>query len=140
MATKASGPRPPSFVTGWRAQPATLQILRAFLGVTFVYAGIQKFLDPNFFHQGSIGYIAPHLQELAIGSPIAPLLRLAEHFPIITGIGIALLELAIGLATLLGVAPIATAAAAFGVNRPLTLSASWHIHPYFPGSDSIYAV
>ena len=30
--------------------PWSIRTLRAFLGVTFVFAGVQKFLDPNFLH------------------------------------------------------------------------------------------
>jgi thiosulfate dehydrogenase [quinone] large subunit len=55
-------------------------------------------------------------------------------------VGFALLEIVIGLATLFDVAPITSALAGCSVNVVLLLSASWHIRPYFLGSDSIYAV
>ena len=38
----------------WREDPISLRILRGFLGVTFVYAGLQKLADPGFFRRGSI--------------------------------------------------------------------------------------
>jgi len=127
-------------IDSWTAQPVSLRVLRAFLGVTFVYAGIQKLADPNFLHAGTPTYIGTQLNGFAAGSPIGGLLRFLAHMPVVTGLGIAMAEIAIGIGTLVGIAPLALAAAGFSVNLVLTLSASWHIHPYFLGSDSMYAV
>ncbi len=124
----------------WRRYPPSLSLLRLFLGVTFVYAGVQKFADRSFFDSSSPGYIGTQLHGFAQGSPIAPLLSLFAHIPVLTGIGIALVEIAIGLGTLLGIGLVICASAGFGVNVVLWLSATWHVHPYFLGSDSIYAV
>jgi thiosulfate dehydrogenase [quinone] large subunit len=124
----------------WRRQPPTLRILRAFLGGTFLYAGVQKFADPTFFRAGDPGSIQTQLREFAQTSPLRPLLNALGHAPILVGVSIALLEIAIGLATLFGVAPIAAAATGLVLNVVLWLSATWHVHPYFLGSDSIYAV
>jgi len=124
----------------WTAQPVSLRVLRGFLGVTFVYAGIQKLADPNFLHAGSPTYVGTQLNGFAMGSPVGGLLRFLAHMPVLTGLGIAVTEIAIGIGTLVGIAPLALAAAGFLVNLVLTLSASWHIHPYFLGSDSMYAV
>ncbi len=57
-----------------------------------------------------------------------------------TGLAIALTEIAVGLGTLLGIAPVLLAASGFAINLGLTLTATWHVHPYFLGSDSMYAV
>jgi thiosulfate dehydrogenase (quinone) large subunit len=124
----------------WRRYPPSLSLLRLFLGVTFVYAGVQKFADPSFFDSSSPGYIGTQLHGFAQGSPIAPLLSLFAHVPVLTGIGIAVVEIAIGLGTLLGIGLVICASAGFAVNVVLWLSATWHVHPYFLGSDSIYAV
>ena len=62
------------------------------------------------------------------------------HAPVLVGVSVALVEIAIGIATLTGVAPVAAAAAGLAINVLLWLSATWHVHPYFLGSDSIYAV
>jgi len=120
--------------------PWAIRILRAFLGATFLFAGIQKFLDPNFLHPGGGDFIGTQLTGFAHGTPAAPLMRFLGEVPMLAGIGIALLEIAIGLGTLLGVAMLAAAVAGFAVNLTLWLSATWHTHPYFLGSDSIYAV
>jgi thiosulfate dehydrogenase [quinone] large subunit len=129
-----------AFLESWKAQPVSLALLRAFLGVTFLYAGIQKLLDPNFLHRGSPDFIGSQLQAFSQGSPIGWLLHALVPFAILVGIGIAIAEIAIGLGTLAGVARILFAIAGFLVNLSLTLSATWHVHPYFLGSDSIYAV
>src|SRR6266496_3087892 len=50
--------------------PWVLLPLRLFLGITFVYAGIQKFTDPQFFHPGAIGFIGKQMASFAKGSPI----------------------------------------------------------------------
>ena len=43
--------------------------LRLFLGVTFVYAGIQKLSDPGFLHPGAPTYIGTQLHGFATGTP-----------------------------------------------------------------------
>jgi thiosulfate dehydrogenase [quinone] large subunit len=59
---------------------------------------------------------------------------------VFAGVAIALIEIAIGVGTLLGVASLTAAIGGFVVSLTLLLSATWHVHPYFLGSDSIYAV
>ena len=49
--------------------------LRLFLGVTFVYAGIQKLTDPGFLHPGAATYIGTQLHGFAAGTPGGFLLR-----------------------------------------------------------------
>src|SRR4051794_11734650 len=80
---------PVSLETSWREMPWSLRILRAFLGVTFVYAGLQKFLDPGFLHAGSPTYIGTQLQGFATGTPVAPLMQALSHAPVLVGIGVA---------------------------------------------------
>jgi thiosulfate dehydrogenase [quinone] large subunit len=141
VATSRYGPiPPPSLRRTWEEQSWTLRILRAFLGVTFVYAGIQKFMDRSFLHSGTPGYIGDQLRAFAQGSPIGPVMSALAHVAPPAGIGIALLEIAVGLGTLLAIAPITSAAIGLAINLVLFLSATWHVHPYFLGSDSIYAV
>jgi thiosulfate dehydrogenase (quinone) large subunit len=125
---------------GWLEMPWSIRILRAFLGVTFVFAGMQKFLDPNFLRVGGGDYIGTQLAGFANGTPAAPLMRILEHGPVLTGIAIAVLEIAVGLGTLAGVGMLAATSVGFAINTTLWLSATWHTHPYFLGSDSIYAV
>jgi len=108
--------------------------------VTFAYAGLQKFLDPGFLHAGSPTYLGTQLQGFATGTPAAPLMRLLAHMPVVVGIGVALTELAVGIAVLAGIGLITASVIGLTINLILWLSATWHVHPYFLGSDSIYAV
>jgi thiosulfate dehydrogenase [quinone] large subunit len=117
-----------------------MAILRAFLGITFVYAGIQKLADPGYLTPGAPTSFATQVSGFAQGSPIAFFLNhLAEH-AFIVGIGVAIGEILIGLATLAGFFSLVAAIAGFAINVALWLSATWHSHPYFTGADSIYAV
>ncbi len=127
-------------VADWRATGWPLGVLRAFLGGTFVFAGMQKLLDPNFLRRGSPDYIGAQLSGFARGTPLGPMFAALARHAVLVGVSTALLETAIGLAVLFGIALPLAALGGFLVNLSLLLSATWHVHPYFLGSDSIYAV
>lgn len=115
--------------------------LRFFLGVTFIYAGLQKISDPGFLKPGAATYIGAQLQAFDLHSPIGFLIEsIALPAPALTGIGVIAAEIVIGLATVLGIATRAAAAAGALVNFVLFLTASWTIQPYFLGSDGIFTV
>lgn len=115
--------------------------LRAYLGLTFLYAGLQKIADPGFLQQGTSSYIGTQLQAFAARSPIGFLVdAFALPVPQLTGVAVIVIELAIGALVLLGIATRWAAAAGALVNLVFFLTASWSIQPYFLGSDSIYAV
>ena len=101
---------------------------------------MNKFLDPNVLHHGGANYIGTQLNSFAHGTPMAPLMRLLATHPLVVGIGTGLTELMVGLGTLLGVGMLFFALVGFSINLTLWLSFTWHVHPYFLGSDSIYAV
>jgi thiosulfate dehydrogenase [quinone] large subunit len=113
--------------------------LRIFLGGTFVYAGIQKLTDPGFLHHGASTYIGTQLQGFANGTPGGFLLRtFAIPHAELAGVGVALLEIAIGLLVLTGLFTRAAAAAGLGLNLVLFLTASWKTSPYFLGPDIVF--
>jgi thiosulfate dehydrogenase [quinone] large subunit len=115
--------------------------LRFFLGLTFLYAGLQKIADPGFLDPAGTTYIGGQLQAFTATSPIGFLIQwLALPFPQLTGIGVIAAELAIGTMVLLGVATRWAAAAGAMINLVFFLTASWAVQPYFLGSDSIYTV
>ncbi len=117
----------------------TLLPLRLFLGITFVYAGIQKIMDPQFFQTSAPGYIGRQITRFAIGSPIHGLLAsLAEPHAKFFGLLIIFGEIAIGLGTVLGF--LFRPAAFFGALLSILffLSASWHVYPYFYGADIVF--
>jgi thiosulfate dehydrogenase (quinone) large subunit len=115
--------------------------LRFFLGLTFVYAGVQKITDPGFLQPGSSTYIGSQLQAFAAHSPIGFLLDIfALPTPELTGIGVIAAELVIGGLVLAGIATRWAAGAGALVNLVFFLTASWSVQPYFLGSDGIYTV
>src|SRR5579859_138490 len=110
--------------------------LRLFLAVTFVYAGLQKLADPQFFNPSATNYIGKQITGFAIGSPIGGfLLHVVVPHAAVFGALVAYGELAIGLGTLAGL--LVRPAAFFGalISLLFFLSASWRVHPYFYGAD-----
>ena len=56
--------------------------LRVFLGATFVYAGVDKLVDPNFLQATGPGSIGAQLDAFVRVSPIGPLVHLfGQPFP-----------------------------------------------------------
>jgi thiosulfate dehydrogenase (quinone) large subunit len=113
--------------------------LRLFLGVTFVYAGIQKLTDPQYFNHTAPGYIGKQILGFAFGSPIHNfLIYFVVPHATFFGALVAFGELAIGIGTLLGL--LLRPAAFFGLLLSLMffLSASWRIFPYFYGADIVF--
>lgn len=118
---------------------AALLPLRLFLGGTFVYAGIQKLSDPGFLHKGAPSYIGTQLQGFASGTPGGFLLRtFAIPHPTLAGVGVAVLEIAVGLLVLGGLKTRMAAAAGLSLNLVFFLTASWNTSPYFLGSDIVF--
>src|SRR3954471_15281395 len=77
--------------------------LRIFLGVTFVYAGVQKLSDPGFLHSGAPTFICTQLPGFAAHTPGGWLLHTSAIPPAqLAGVGTALFEITIGLLTLTG--------------------------------------
>ncbi len=113
--------------------------LRVFLGVTFVYAGVQKLSDPGFLHPGAPTYIGTQLRAFAHGTPGAFLLRtFALPDPRLAGVGVAFVEIVVGLLVLGGLLTRAAAAAGLVLNLVLFLTNSWNTSPYFLGSDIVF--
>ncbi len=123
-----------------RLEPgAALLPLRLFLGITFVYAGIQKLGDPGFLHPGAPTFIGTQLSGFAHGTPGGFLLRtFAIPHPQLAGVGVALTEIAIGLLTTAGLLTRVAAAGGLALNLVLFLTNSWHAFPYFLGSDIVF--
>ena len=123
-----------------RVAAAALLPLRLFFGITFVYAGIDKLLDPAFFNAADPASIQAQLVDFARVSPIAPLVHFSEPFAVPIGLLIALAEIAIGLGALTGLAYRIAASAGAALSIVFWLTASWTTHPYYFGPDLPYAV
>ncbi len=118
---------------------AALFPLRLFLGLTFVYAGVQKLSDPGFLHPGAPTYIGSQLHAFAAGTPGGFLLRtFAIPHAQLAGVGVAIAEIVIGLLAAAGLLTRAVALAGLGLNLVLFLTASWHTTPYFLGPDIVF--
>lgn len=127
---------------GWSRMPTwTILPLRAFLGITFVYAGLQKITDPLFFMDTSHSSLKYQLEIFSHSSPLRWLLvNIAIPNADFFGWLIALGELMVGLAALAGLFGRLTAGGGLAISGLLWLTATWSVTPYFLGSDSIYAM
>lgn len=115
--------------------------LRIFLGATFVYAGIDKLVDPNFLQGTGPGSIGAQLDAFVKVSPIGPLVHLfGQPFPVAIGLLIAVAEIAIGLGALSGLLFRLSAAGGFALSILFWLTASWATKPYYYGPDLPYAL
>lgn len=127
-------------VASWRAQSPAVRVIRFWLGVTWIYGGWNKATDPGFLNSTGRTYIGKQLTGFAGNSPLGFLFRrMAEHATLV-GIGATLTEFAIGIATLFWIAPTLTAFVGFTMSLGLWMASTWHVHPYFLGSDTAYAV
>jgi len=118
---------------------AALFPLRLFLGLTFVYAGVQKLTDPGFLHPGAPTYIGTQLHAFAAGTPGGFLLRtFAIPHAQLAGVCVAIAEILIGLLAAAGLLTRAAALAGLGLNLVLFVTASWHTTPYFLGPDIVF--
>jgi thiosulfate dehydrogenase [quinone] large subunit len=113
--------------------------LRAFLGFTFCFAGLQKLANPQFFNAASPVSIQAQLAGAARRSPIHLLISPLTHVAVPLGIIIALGELAVGVGTLLGLRARVAAAGGLALSLMLFLTVSFHSAPYYTGADIVFA-
>jgi thiosulfate dehydrogenase [quinone] large subunit len=116
--------------------------LRLFLGATFIYAGLQKFTDPQFFSPTAPGFIGHQMNGFVrSGSPLSGVLT-AIAIPHAAQFGalIAMCEIWVGLSCALGLLTRLGALGGLAISLTLYLTATWNVHPYFLGADLPYAV
>lgn len=112
--------------------------LRAFLGFTFCFAGLQKLANPGFFQASNPGSIQAQLAGAARRSPIHALISPLTHVAVPLGLLIAVAELAIGLGTALGLWQRLAAAGGVALSLLLFLTVSFHSSPYYTGADIVF--
>lgn len=134
-------PRPEPTPGSWSpdALGRALLPLRAFLGFTFCFAGLQKLANPGFFQASNPGSIQAQLAGAVRRSPIHPLISPLIHVAVPLGVLIAVAELAIGLGTLLGLWQRLAAAGGVALSLLLFLTVSFHSSPYYTGADIVFA-
>jgi thiosulfate dehydrogenase [quinone] large subunit len=112
--------------------------LRVFLGVTFLYASLQKLANPNYLRAGSPTSVVAQMKALESSSPIGPLLRVSLHAPTLVGLLIAIGELAVALGLLAGLWTRLAAVGGLLLSLTFFLTVSWATTPYFYGSDIVF--
>jgi thiosulfate dehydrogenase (quinone) large subunit len=112
--------------------------LRAFLGITFVYAGLQKLADRWFFTAAAPSSIQSQLHHAARTSPVGGLVSGLAHHAVLVGLAVAFVELAVGLGALLGLWTRATAALGMALSLGFLLTVSWHARPFYYGADIVF--
>jgi thiosulfate dehydrogenase (quinone) large subunit len=135
-------PAPPEPAPGSLSPDAlgrALLPLRAFLGFTFCFAGLQKLANPGFFQASNPGSIQAQLAGAARRSPIHALISPLTHVAVPLGLLIAVAELAIGIGTLLGLWQRLAAAGGVALSLMLFLTVSFHSSPYYTGADIVFA-
>ncbi|MEU2062256.1 DoxX family protein [Streptomyces sp. NPDC013455] len=112
--------------------------LRVFLGVTFAYAGLDKLTDGAFMQSAGAGSIGDTMRAARGSAAVPALIDLALENPVGFGYAIALGELAVGVATLLGLLGRTAALGGALISLSLWLTMSWATTPYYYGNDLAY--
>lgn len=135
--TRAYGTNGPR---GWKhsASRFALLPLRLFLGITFVYAGLDKLTDSTFLAASGDGSIGAQLAFVRDGSAVPWLVDLALKAPEGIGYAIAVGELLVGIGTLLGLLSRVAAIGGALISLSLWLTVSWQATPYYYGNDLAY--
>lgn len=112
--------------------------LRIFLGVTFIYAGIDKLTDSQFMAATGSGSIGELMRSVRDTSAVPALVDLSLKSPEGFGYAIALGELAVGIGTLVGLLARLAALGGALISLSLWLTVSWQTEPYYYGNDLAY--
>ncbi|MFB7865252.1 DoxX family protein [Streptomyces sp. NPDC056069] len=125
---------------GWKALASRYALvpLRIFLGITFIYAGLDKLTDPGFLADTGSGSIGEVMRGVRDSSALPALVDLALKNPVGFGYAIALGELAVGLGTLFGLFARLAALGGALISLSLWLTVSWQVNPYYLGNDLAY--
>ncbi|MGW1207057.1 DoxX family protein [Streptomyces cyaneofuscatus] len=121
-----------------RAGQYALLPLRLFLGVTFVYAGLDKLTDSGFLSATGPGSIGELMNSVRDSSAVPALVDLALKSPEGFGYAIAIGELLVGLGTLVGLWARLAALGGALISLSLWLTVSWQSTPYYYGNDLPY--
>jgi thiosulfate dehydrogenase [quinone] large subunit len=124
----------------WRdtATHYALLPLRIFLGVTFIYAGLDKLTDSAFMKDAGSGSIGDMMRAVRDSAAIPEMVDLALENPVGFGYAIAFGELAVGIGTLLGLLARLAALGGALISLSLWLTVSWASDPYYFGNDLAY--
>jgi thiosulfate dehydrogenase [quinone] large subunit len=116
----------------------SLLVLRAFLGVTFAFAGLQKLTSRNFFNATAPGSFQQQLRGSILTSPLHHLLDPVLHASTPVALIISFGELAVGLGTLLGLFGRIAATGGMLLSLSFFLTVSFNDNPYYYGPDIVF--
>jgi thiosulfate dehydrogenase [quinone] large subunit len=111
--------------------------LRIFLGITFIYAGLDKLTDDAFLDEGP-GSLVEQLNGVEATAAVPAMIDLAQQSPETFGWLILLGEIAVGLGTLFGLWGRIAAVGGAVISLSLWLTVSWSVEPYYLGNDLAY--
>lgn len=129
-----------SVLDSWRAQSWAIRVLRAWLSLTWIYAGWDKATDPAFLTTGATGFIGDQLIGFSTNSPVGWLFNNLSEQAIGVGVFVILSEFAVGIATLLWIAPTSAAFGGFLTSIILWLASTFYVSPFFLASNTAYAI
>jgi thiosulfate dehydrogenase (quinone) large subunit len=121
-----------------RATLFALLPLRVFLGVTFIYAGLDKLTNGSFLAASGPNSIGDTMHSVRDSSAIPGLVDMALQNPVSFGYAMAFGELAVGLGTLFGLLSRVAAVGGMLISLSLWLTVSWATTPYYYGNDLAY--
>jgi thiosulfate dehydrogenase (quinone) large subunit len=129
----------PSRLTTLLSAPGgTLLVLRAFLGVTFTFAGLQKLANPSFLKATAPGSFQEQLRGSIATSPLHHLLTPALHASTPVALVISFGEVAVGLGTLFGLFSRIAATGGLLLSLSFFLTVSFNDNPYYYGPDIVF--
>ena len=125
---------------GLRAMASRFALLplRLFLGITFVYAGLDKLTDSTFLTGSGPDSLEGMLAAVHDTAALTWMVDLAQKSPQGFGTAIAVGELAVGLGTLFGLWGRVAAAGGAVISFSLWMTVSWASTPYYYGNDLAY--
>jgi thiosulfate dehydrogenase (quinone) large subunit len=118
-------------------------ILRAFLGGTMLYAGVDKLiLDARFLQTDGVGSIGETLHFfVTAGGPLAPLVEaVGLSQPVAVGAAMAIAQLVVAGSLLTGSWVRSGALLGAAISLTLALTSTWGVSPYYLANDLPYLV
>ncbi len=112
--------------------------LRLFLGGISIYAGFNKLCDPVYFDGGVRGSMMHWLQSLHPWPLARPLLDVALTHPVGSGLGVAFVEIVVGVLCVFGLWQRFAAAMGMVLAVVLLVTVSWRAAPVYNAPEIIY--
>lgn len=116
----------------------TIVVLRVFLAVVFLSAGVTKIADRNFLDPHSPSSMRASVLAVRGTSPLGGLLDPIANHTTFFGLAMAIGELAVGIGLALGLFTRIAAVGGMILSLSLWLTVSWNAQPWFTSADLVY--